>query len=192
MTDCEQTREQLALHPHSDDERLNQHLVECPACASYRRPHQALDAVLRTEMHWEAPAALTARLLALTAAAPIAAPIAVHLGARPRPKGWYVTIVYVLTMLAISLSLLVAWQFFGLLATQIGLGDALTRLVAAPAQGLAQLTQLAQAQPESRYLIAFFLKVRDQLTWLLLVAVLWAALDRWNPQFSFRGRQISS
>jgi hypothetical protein len=47
------------------------------------------------------------------------------------------------------------------------------------------------ANPQSRYAIDFFLRVRVQLIWLLVVAVLWAVLDKTNLQFSFRGRQIS-
>jgi hypothetical protein len=188
MSDCDKAREQLALQPSSDDERLRQHLDECIACARYSRQHQSLDMVLRSELYWVAPAALTAQLLAL-AAAPVGAASAPLFAVRPRPKGWYVTVVYVLTAVAIGLSLAVAWQFMGLLTAQIGLDDALTRLLAAPAQGLAQLMQLVQTVPGSRLVIAFVLKLHDQLLWLLLVAVLWAALDKWNPQFSFSRQQ---
>lgn len=192
MIDCDNAREQMALLPSGDDENLREHLAECALCASYRRQHQALDLVLRAELQWQAPAALTARLLALTGTTALAAPRIAPFAARPRPKGWYVTTVYALTMVSIALSLLVAWQFFGLLAMEIGLDSALAWLLNAPAQGLAQLTQFTQALPESRYAIAFFLKVRDQLMWLLIVAVLWVAMDRWNPQFGLRRGETSS
>ena len=185
--DCEKAREQLALLPSGDDERLQRHLAECAVCARYSQHQQSLDAVLRTELRWTAPAALTAQLLALAGMATLTAP---QFAARPRPKGWYVTVVYLLTAAAIGLSLAVGWQFFGLLATQIGLDDALTRLLAAPAQGLAQLTQFAQALPGSQLVIPFLNKLHDQLLWLLLVAVLWAALDKWNPQSRFRRQQV--
>jgi hypothetical protein len=206
MIDCNAVREALALQPLNDDAELRDHLDQCSACAGYRKHHQALDVVLRDELRWEVPAALTARLLALAAdpAALTDVPLAlsqqdmlampqptrpIALPARPRPQRWYVTAVYVLTATVIGLSLAVAWQFFGMLAMQAGIDTALTQLIAAPAQGL---SLLARALPESRYLIDFFLKVRTQLMWLLLVAVLWAALDKWNVQFSFRRRQVSS
>jgi len=206
MIDCNAAREALALQPSNDDLELRDHLDQCSVCAGYRKQHQALDVVLRDELRWEAPAALTARLLALAAdpAALTDVPLTlsqpdklamprttqpIALPARSRPKHWYVTAVYMLTAVVIGLSLAVAWQFFGMLAVQVGIDTALTQLMAAPAQGL---SQLARALPESRYLIDFFLKVRTQLMWLLLVAVLWAALDKWNVQFSFRRRQVSS
>lgn len=175
MIDCDTARELIALHPSSDDERLPRHLDECVACTRYSRQHQSLDLMLRSELHWTAPAALTMQLLALVSPAGLAS--------RPRPKGWYVTVVYVLTALAVGLSLAVAWQFFGMLAAQIGLGDALSQLLAAPSQGLAQLTR---AIPGVQAVMPFALKLHEQLLWLLLVAVLWAALDKWNPSFSLR------
>jgi hypothetical protein len=182
MNKCRDVREALALDPAHDDDTLREHLEQCETCAGYHRQHQSLDLVLRAELRWEAPAALTARLMAVALPVPLDIPFAPQPMVRERPKGWYVTLVYALTTVVIVLSLAVAWQFFGSLVAQVGLADALTQLLAAPARGL---TQLTQTLPESRYLIAFFLKVRDQLMWLLLVAVLWAALDKWNPQFSF-------
>jgi hypothetical protein len=212
MIRCDEARETLALQPSSEDAALQEHLEQCVACANYRRQHQALDVVLRAELYWQAPAALSASLLALAsdpAQAPAIAPLRPGFDsaeqvdqpmlrraqltrlqpARPRPQSWYVTLVYVLTAAIVGLSLVVAWQFVGALALEVGIGTALTQLLAAPAQGLTQLTQVL---PESRYVIAFFFKVRDQLMWLLLVAVLWAVLDKWNLQFSFRRPQIPS
>ena len=186
MIDCNEARERLALEPASEDTALQGHLVQCERCARSRRPHQALDMALRAELHWEAPAALTARLLEL-AAGP--APLVAQSAARLHPKRWYVTTVYLLTAAAIGLSLAVAWQFFGLLATQMGLGDALGQLLAAPSQGFELLTRMLPVSPGA---IDFVLKVREQLLWLLLVAILWAVVDKWNPQFSMRRGQISS
>src|SRR5262249_35560662 len=157
---------------------------ECEACAVYRRQHQTLDVVLRAEMRWEAPAALTAQLLALVNAP--ALPVA---RARPRPRGWYVTAVYGLTAAVVALSLLIAVQLVGALTDQVSVGAMITQLLALPGQGLSYLTQTL---PQSRYLIDFFLKVRDQLVWLLLIAVLWAALDKWNISLSFGGPQQTS
>jgi hypothetical protein len=187
MIDCNDARELLALEPASEDAALQSHLAQCERCARYRRPHQALDTALRAELQWQAPAALTAQLLALAAAGP-AALAGVPLLIRPRPKRWYVTTVYLLTALAIGLSLAIAWQFFGLIAAQIGLGDALAQLLAAPSQGL---DQLARMLPVSKNTIDLLLKAREQLLWLLLVAVLWAVVDKWNPQFSLRRGQVS-
>lgn len=177
MIRCNDVREHLALQSASEEPAVQEHLTQCGACAGYQRQHRALDVLLRVELRWEAPAALTARLLAL-AAPP-----------RPRPKRWYVLLVYLLTLTAIGISLAVAWQFFGLLAAQFGFADALTTLLAAPSQGLAQLVQVL---PESRFAIGFFLRVREQLMWLLLAAVLWAILDKWNPRLNLIGRRVSS
>jgi hypothetical protein len=211
MIGCDEARETLALQPSSEDATLQEHLEQCAACANYRRQHQTLDVVLRAELYWQAPAALSASLLALAGDPAQAAITPLRSGsdsaeqvdqpmlrraqltplqpARSRPQSWYVTLVYVLTAAIVGLSLVVAWQFVGALALEVGIGAALTQLLAAPAQGLRQLIQVL---PESRYVIAFFFKVRDQLMWLLLVAVLWAVLDKWNLQFSFRRRQVSS
>jgi hypothetical protein len=147
--------------------------------------------LLRAEMSWEAPAALTARLLDLALAGPAAlvTPPTAPLVLRIQPKRWYVITVYLLTAAAIGLSLAITWQFVVLLAVQIGLGDAMAQLLAAPSQGFEQLTRML---PVSSGTIDFALKVREQLLWLLLVAVLWAVVDKWNPQFSLRRGQISS
>lgn len=171
MMRCNHARDYVAVNAADDTPEAQEHLERCPACAAYRRRHDTLDTLLQAEMRWDVPADLTAKLLMLAGPAP-----------RVRPQGWYVTLVYILTVAAIAVSVGVAWQFMGLLASQIGLGDALAVLWAAPAQGLAELTR---ALPESRYLIDFFIKVRTQLLWLLMVAVLWAALDRLNPQMGF-------
>jgi MFS family permease len=187
MIDCNEARELLALEPTSDDETLQAHLVSCTRCAHYRRQHQMLDTVLPSALRWQAPDALTAHLLALAAAGP-AALMAPQLVARRGPKRWYVTIVYLLTAAAIGLSLVIAWQFLALLVAQIGLGAALAQMLAAPSQGLDQLMRLL---PVSQGEIDFVLKLREQLMWLLLAAVLWAIVDKWNPQFSLRRRQIS-
>lgn len=173
MMTCEQVRDELALRPDAEEEPLREHLAGCTACAAYRRRSATLDTVLRGELRWEVPAVLTAQLLAIATGQPLAAPAPV------RPKSWYVTLVYALTFSAVAVSLMVAWQFVGLVAGQLGVQEAVAQLMAAPARGLAQL---AQAMPESRPVIDFVIRVRDQLMWLLLVAVLWAALDRYGPR----------
>jgi hypothetical protein len=194
---CDDVREMLALDPVVEDTTVQAHIDGCEGCALYRKQHHTLDVVLRAEMHWEAPVALTARLLALATAPELVTELklpqvqatpAPVVPVRERPKGWYVTTVYALTLLAVAVSLLIGWQLASLLLAEVPIGDALIQLMALPAQGL---TYLTQTLPESRYLIDFLLRVRTQLMWLLLVAVLWAALDSRNFQFTFRGRQIS-
>jgi hypothetical protein len=183
---CNDVRDLLALDPKSEDSLIHAHLGECEICASYRRQHQTLDVVLRAEMRWEAPAALTAQLLALINAPAVAmqqAPV------RARPRGWYVTAVYALTAAVVALSLLIAVQLIGALADQVSISAAITQLLALPGQGLSYLTQ---ALPQSRFVLDFILRVRDQLMWLLLVAVLWAALDKWNIPLSFGGQRQAS
>ncbi len=195
---CNDVRALLALDPKSEDSLAHAHLGECAICASYRRQQQTLDVVLRAEMRWEAPAALTAQLRALLVNQPVVA--VQQAGAqgllraesRPmegRPRGWYVTAVYALTATVVALSLLIAAQFVGALADQVSISAAITQLLALPSQGLSYLTQ---ALPQSRFLLDFILRVRDQLIWLLLVAVLWAALDGWNIPLTPGGqRQVS-
>jgi hypothetical protein len=187
MIDCNEARELLALEPASEDDALRSHLAQCHSCGRYKRPHQALDVALRAELQWQAPAALTAQLLAMAAVGPAALAVA-HASARLRPKRWYVIVVYLLTATAIGLSLAIAWQLAAMLAAQIGLGDALAHLLAAPGQGYEQLVSML---PVSRTAIDYFLKARQQLLWLLAVAVLWAVVDKWNPQFSFGRSQVS-
>jgi anti-sigma factor RsiW len=184
---CNDVRELLALDPKDEDAMVQAHLGECEHCTAYRRQHQALDVVLRAEMRWEAPAALTAQLLALVNT-PAAAmqPAAPLMPARTPPRGWYVTAVYGLTAAVITLSLLIAVQLVGALADQVSISAAITQILALPGQGLSYLTQ---ELPQSRFVLDFLLRVRDQLMWLLLVAVLWAALDKWNIPLSFGGRR---
>ena len=183
---CNDVRDLLALDPKSEDTLVHAHLGECEICASYRRQHQTLDVVLRAEMRWEAPAALTAQLLALVSAPALAGQ---QVPVRARPRSWYVTAVYALTAAVVALSLLIAVQLVGALADQVSISAAITQLLALPGQGLSYLTQ---ALPQSRFVLDFILRVRDQLVWLLLVAVLWAALDKWNIPLSFgRQRQVS-
>jgi hypothetical protein len=195
---CNDVRDLLALDPKSQDALLHAHLGECAICAGYRRQHQTLDVVLRAEMRWEVPTALTAHLLALVNNTPTVAvqqavsQVPLRAESRRmagRPRGWYVTAVYGLTAAVVALSLLIAVQLVGALADQVSISAAITQLLALPGQGLSYLTQ---ELPQSRFVLDFILRVRDQLMWLLLVAVLWAALDKWNIPLSFGGqRQVS-
>jgi hypothetical protein len=184
MMNCDAARELLALEPTSENEALLSHLTVCQRCARYRRPQQALDIALRSELQWQTPAALTASLLALAALGPAALAVA---PARVPPKRWYVIVVYLLTATAIGLSLAIAWQLVGMLAAQMGLGEALSQLAASAGQGYEQLIRMVPVSPTTW---TYFLRAREQLLWLLAVAVLWAVVDAWNPQFSLRREQL--
>lgn len=191
MIDCDAARELLVLEPASTDAALQEHLAGCKSCLSYQKPQLAFDTMLRSELAWQAPADLTARLMSLAMAGPAAlvTPPPVAVPARVMPKRWYVVTVYLLTAAAIGLSLAIAWQFISLMAAQMGVGDALSQLMAAPSMGFERLLQML---PVSSGTISFALKVREQLLWLLLVAILWAIVDKWNPQFSLQREQLPS
>ncbi|NNJ10716.1 anti-sigma factor [Chloroflexales bacterium ZM16-3] len=139
-----------------------------------REPENTLDQILRQELRWEAPSALTAQLLALVPGAPVT-----NLLPPMRPKSWYSMLVLVLTAVAIGLSLAVAWQLYSLIGAELGLGAILVQLRDAPAVGL---QRLYEALPASRQFVALLVAVRDQLHWLLLAIVLWLALDGWQPR----------
>lgn len=160
--DCGEARTRLTLD--ADDSAVVEHLDRCPGCAAHRQRQRRLDGALRGELHWQAPVDLTLLLLAMVPGAQV------YL----RPKGWYVRLVYGLTLAAVAVSLAVAAQFYGALASQVGLGSALDSLRAAPAVGL---SRLYAALPQSRYAVALLLVFRDQLHWLLLALFAWAALD---------------
>jgi hypothetical protein len=173
MLTCDQAREALALEPTSADQALIEHVAECAPCSAYGRRSQALDTVLRAELRWEVPADLTARLLniAITPALVYPPP--------PQPSRRVVTLVYILAVAIVAVSLAVVLQFMGILASQLGVADALTELFAMPSRVIQQLTQ---SLPESRYALDLLLRVRDQLVWLLLLAIVWVGLDRWSPR----------
>jgi hypothetical protein len=139
-----------------------------------REPEDTLDRILCQELRWEVTPMLTAKLLALVPGAPI-----VVVPTMARPKSWYSLLVLVLTAVAIGLSLAVAWQFYNVVGTELGLGAMLVQLQTAPAIGL---QRLYEALPISRQLVGLLVAVRNQLHWLLLAVVLWLALDGWQPR----------
>lgn len=134
-----------------------------------------LDAVLRTELRWEAPPDLTLRLLNLVPGGALFE----LLPEREKPKHWYSMLVLVLTAVAVGLSLAVAWRFYSLVGAELGLSMMLTQLREAPGIGL---QRLYEALPASRQVVAVLVAVRDQLHWLLLAAVLWLAFDGGGQQ----------
>lgn len=141
-----------------------------------------LDAILRTELRWEAPPDLTLRLLNLV-------PGGALLGLVPereKPKQWYSMLVLVLTAIAVGLSVAVAWHFYSLVGAELGLSAMFAQLRDAPAIGL---KRLYEALPASRQVVAVLAAVRDQLHWLLLAAVLWLAFDSGGQQRSMTTRR---
>jgi hypothetical protein len=170
MLNCNETRDLLAIDPLTEDADIHTHLGVCDACTTYQRSIDVLDAFVRPAFRWEAPTELTASLLALAANPSLNIRVF-------RPSRWYVSLVYILTIAVVTLSLAVAWQFISAIAYQLGVADVVTELVALPGRAMLQLTQ---ALPESSIAIDLFLRAHNQLMWLLLVAVLWATLDRWN------------
>ena len=172
MMTCEQAREILAVDPSDEDTTLQQHLESCPLCAVYQRGSYALDVMLRAELRWEAPEHLTRNLLALAVMPSVV--LAPH-----RPSGWRIRVIYALTLLIVVISLVIGSQIAWAFASQLGLFTMLNELFAAPARFLQQLTI---AQPQSRYAIDLFLRIRDQMFWMLVAAVLWALVDRMSLQ----------
>lgn len=179
MQPCTTIRAALALDPTSTDAALASHVATCTSCAAYARRHAALDRALGTELRWEAPPDLTSALLSLAFTPAM-------LGGAAHPKRWHVVLAYMVTAVSIALSVLIGWQVVMLLAANFDLQAQFTQLMALPGHWLSQLTQ---SMPESRYVVDFLLRARTQLVWLLLVALVWAVLDTWNPQFNVRLRR---
>ena len=179
MMTCDDARDRIALEPTSDDAALLAHLAGCPRCQAYRRRHQALDGALHTELRWEPPAALTAQLLALAALPAAALAAACPVPLRPRPKEWYVKLVYLLTLAVIGVSVAVAWQVAGMLSAQMGLSAALAELAAGPGRALAEITRQL---PEARSVIELLGRARDLAMWLLMVAILWRLAELYGPR----------
>ncbi len=138
--------------------------------------------VLRSEMRWEAPPELTARLIGLV-------PGTTEIATVPaQPKPWYMVLVLSLTAMIIGLSLAIASQFYGVLGTQLGLAGWWQQIQVVPDLGL---RWLYAELPAIRYVVAILGSVRDQLHWLLLAVVLWLALDGWSPDIQLQ-RQTTS
>lgn len=156
-----------------------------------RDPEDGLDRLIRPAMCWETPPQLAANLLALIPGSPTllaALPSDLSFVPRPQPKRWYVVLVTILTVLAITVSLLVAWDIYGAMSAELGLPGVWQTISAAITNGI---DHLFAALPQVNYLVHLLAGVRTYLYWLLLVAVLWAALDGWSPHMPFRGQQVS-
>lgn len=182
MLTCDDARDELALDPTTNDPAVREHMQACARCAAYTRRNNALDTLARAELHWDVPTDLAARLMAIAMS-----PTGFAVPPRHQPKRWHVALAYTATIASILLALLIVWQVATLVITQYGLQAQVSALLALPSQWQSQLTH---ALPESRYVIDLLSRARTQLVWLLVVALVWAMLDKWNPQMpSFRRRQ---
>ena len=166
-----------------------------------REPEDTLDKVLRSEMHWEAPPSLCAHLGALIQYAPalmagddVALPPFVQQAAqtvivRSQPKRWYTTLVTMLTVIAITVSVMVAWQLYGTVGQELGL----TSMWLTVSQTFADISAsiFRALPPQASYALQLLSGIRSYLYWLLLVAVLWLAVDGASPNFLLRQQQTS-
>lgn len=179
MMNCDEARERIALEASSRDAALAEHLAACPGCSAYRRANVRLDSVLRQELRWEPSAALTAQLLAIAALPAAALASARPIALRPRPKEWYVKLVYLLTLAVVGVSVAVAWQVAAMLSAQMGLSGAMAELAAGPGRALADLTRQL---PEARQVLDLMARARDLAMWLLMVAILWRMAEQYGPR----------
>jgi hypothetical protein len=158
-----------------------------PEINTERGSENGLDKVLRAELRWEAPPHLTNNLLALVA---MASTEGLALNQTPAfevpepPKRWYVILVSTLTMAAIIVSLMVAWQF----SAQLGLPTMWQSFGGAITRGI---DQLHTSLPQLSTIVSLLSGIRNYLYWLLLVAVLWAVFDGWSPNISSQRHQVS-
>lgn len=154
-----------------------------------RDPEDSLDRVLCSHLFWQAPPELTNCLLDLvqrSMISPIASPPAEILLAPVRPRTWYTTLVTLLTVLAVGVSLTVAWQIYGILGSELGLESLWLQLQTLSASGLAWLYDQL---PIARSIVGVLQSLYDQLHWLLIAIVLWLALDGWKPDVAIHQQQ---
>jgi hypothetical protein len=155
---------------HNETDQILQH--------DERDPEDSFDRVLRSELSWQASPDLTASLLALV---PAEAQMLAHPDQPPapaRPRTWYTTLVTILTMLAVSLSLAVAWQYMLLVGAELGLASIISQVQALPAT---LLGWLYAELPAARALVEFLGAAQAYLHWLLVAIVLWLAVDARAP-----------
>jgi hypothetical protein len=143
---------------------------------------ETFDTVLRSELSWEAPPDLTHNLLALAQQhAAVASDAQTQPGSvsPQQPQAWYTRLVSALTVLAVGVSLLVAWQFYGLLGSELGLPFIWQELNLAFANGSAWV---ATQMPVIMLVLDTLGGIREYLHWILIAVVLWLALDGWSAQ----------
>jgi hypothetical protein len=155
--------------------------------------HNTLDQTIRNELHRYAPPNLTARLLVQAAIAAdnangITATTHPTIGTdeyppnRTQPGTWYSLVVFVLTSLAMGLSVALAWEFYHLLDEGLGLAAAWHNSCFAFEQGLQYMYATV---PITQTLVHGATLLYEQATWVfhwVLVAILlWLGLDAYTP-----------
>jgi hypothetical protein len=145
-----------------------------------RDPEDTFDQVLRTELFWQASPDLTEHLMALASQEFEPEP--------DRPQPWYITLVTVLTILAMLLSLGVAWQFYGAVSAELGLTSLWASLQTSVATWL---TWLYAELPAAYTLVEAIKIIHDQLHWLIIALVLWLTLDGASPRVTLQQKQLS-
>jgi len=83
-----------------------------------------------------------------------------------------------LTIAITTLSLAIAWWFYGTISAELGLNVLVEQLRSIPEL---LLQQLYLAFPMLRQLVDLLVSVQNQLHWLLLAMILWLAADSWQP-----------
>ncbi|MEF3273838.1 MAG: anti-sigma factor [Chloroflexus sp.] len=138
-------------------------------------PEELLDAVLRQELRWEAPAELTQRLLKLVpGTSPTVAPEPASLPA------WRFYLAVALIAATMLISIISATYMYQIVWFQLGADYLLAQLEAMPAR---LLQTLYDTIPFARELISLAALLREQLHWVFLALVLWIMLDQWQPEW---------
>jgi hypothetical protein len=145
-----------------------------------RDPDDAFDMLLRSEMHWEAPPELSARLFALVPGGLGLLPTPL---VKAQPKLWVRVLTLALTILALIVSFVIAIQVYGSLASELGFTTWWEQLQALPTLATGWFFDTV---PGAGVVVAVLGSVRDQLHWLLAALLLWVALDGWTPSFTRR------
>ncbi len=160
------------------------------------RTEDSFDRVLRNELSWQAPPELTDCLLAAVqshcaamAETPDTTPAEETQSEAARPQPWYLMLVTVLTTVAVGLSLIVAWQFYGTLGVELGLSAAWQQAQTSLTHAL---TWLSSNVPFMDVMLDLLGGVRNQLHWVLIAIVLWLALDGWSPRTATHQQQHAS
>ena len=187
---CREIRD--ALDAQHAGAAVEAHIENCPACADARR----MTVAVRSALLVEAPAELSARLLALAAPAPrpsrldvavaraVVLPVPPHvsrrlqrlvLGAAAQPvrRPWIMP-VYGATALLLGVLLVVAAQIYGLALQELGVGDVWRGIAQLPGEWLDRLYVLF---PQGRYVVEAFFSLQRALQWVLVGLLMWAVLE---------------
>jgi hypothetical protein len=97
--------------------------------------------------------------------------------------------VSLLTSVAVALSLVVTWRFYGIVSTELGLIAWWNNI---QLMFTGWLDWLYAVLPGSHYVVELFKQVHAQLHWLLIAVVLWLALDGATPRNTLHQQQASS